>query len=60
MPKSASKDVRTIISAVKAAVPENRKSTVGELAGPIFTGAIADDLKAQSKEALVGCSDRRL
>ncbi|MGI9357170.1 MAG: NAD-glutamate dehydrogenase, partial [Rhizobiaceae bacterium] len=52
MPKSASKDVKNIISAVKAAVPENRKSTVGELAGPVFTGAIADDLKAQCKEAL--------
>ncbi len=53
MPKSASKDVKNIIAAVRAVVPNNRKSTVGALAEPVFSGAIADDLKGQSKQALV-------
>ncbi len=53
MAKSASKDVRNIISAIKAASPDNLKSTVGTLAESVFSGAIADDLKVQSKQALV-------
>ena len=53
MPKSASKDVKNIISAVKTAVPESRKGTVGALASAVFSTASIDDLKGQSKDALV-------
>ncbi|MDD9911250.1 MAG: NAD-glutamate dehydrogenase [Ahrensia sp.] len=52
MAKAAGKEVKTIIAAVRAALPENRKNTVGALATDLFAAAVTDDLKAQPTQAL--------